>query len=242
MEILQTLSLHSLLLGSHIGAGVLALVSGIIPMITFKGGKLHRLSGRLYFWSMFWLFFTTIISFFFFRGNFFLLVIGVFSFHVCFTGYRVLYRKKPGQETWLDWSAAILTLLAGIGIEIYGIWLFLNVEFGTTTLLSIIFGLLTISNALSEIKLFRMTHVDDKMWWFYHHMSAMCGAFIATLTAFLVNAVGPFFYEMSIGWVVWLLPVIIGSPGITFWQRYYKKKFNKDGNSKRMPAPSDLQY
>ena len=219
MESLQNLSLHSVFLASHIGAGVLALLSGVLPMITFKGGKLHRLSGKLYFWSMFWLFFTSILSFFFFRGNFFLLVIGIFSFHVCFTGYRVLYRKKPGQETWLDWAGAIITLIAGIGIELYAIWLFQKYGLGSITILSFIFGIFTISNALSDIKIFRMTHVDDKMWWYYHHMNAMCGAFIATLTAFLVNAVGPMVQDMAMGWTIWLLPAIIGAPGISFWQR-----------------------
>ncbi len=239
MESLQSLSLHSVFLASHIGAGVLALISGILPIITFKGGKLHRLSGKLFFWSMFWLFFTSVLSFFFFRGTFFLLVIGVFSFHVCFTGYRVLYRKKPGQETWLDWTGAIATLVAGIGIELYAVWLFQKYGLGPMTILSIVFGIFTISNALSDIKMFRMKHVDDKMWWFYHHMSAMCGAVIAAYTAFLVNAVGPLVHDMPMGWMIWLLPAIIGAPGISFWKRYYMKKFNA-GGKKRMPAPSEL--
>ena len=69
-----------------------------------------------------------------------------------------------------------------------------------------------------------MKHVDHKLWWFYHHIGAMCGAFLAALTAFLVNAVGPHISQYSFSWTVWILPTIIGAPGIVFWIRYYKKQ------------------
>lgn len=218
------MTIHSIFLASHIFAGVLALLSGLIPMLTRKGGNIHRKSGILYFWSMFWLFFTSIISFFFFRGNFFLLVIGVFSFHMCFTGYRILYRKKAGEHSWVDLAGAYITLVAGIGVEIYGVYLISKYEFNTMMILSFIFGIFTINNAVSDLKIFKMTHTDEKLWWFYHHINAMCGAYIATVTAFLVNAIGPYVYQYSFGWLIWILPAAIGVPGVSFWVRYYKKQ------------------
>jgi len=217
-------NIHGIFLFSHIAAGVMALISGILPMVSKKGGKLHRITGKLFFWSMFWVFVSSIISFFFFRGNFFLLVIGIFSFHMCFTGYRVLYRKQPGDETWVDWAGAIITVLAGIGVEIYGIYLFQKHGSQPIVILSIIFGFFTVKNGYSDIKMFRMEEMDSKMWWFYHHINAFCGAFIAALTAFLVNAVSRHLTGQLV-WMIGLLPILLAAPGIAFWIRYYKKKF-----------------
>ncbi|MEL6923198.1 MAG: hypothetical protein AAFO94_04050 [Bacteroidota bacterium] len=217
-------NLHSILLVSHIATGFMALASGIIPMVAKKGGKLHRLTGQLFFWSMFWVFLSSVISFFFFRGNFFLLVIGIFSFHMCFTGYRILYRRKPGGEKWYDWAGAIITLIAGAAVEIHGIYLLSQHGLRTLVILSMVFGLFTMNNAWGDIKLFQNPERDGKMWWLYHHISAFCGAFIATITAFLVNAVSGH-VPGQLSWIIWLLPVACGAPGIAMWIRHYKRKY-----------------
>ncbi|MFK7809003.1 MAG: hypothetical protein AB8F74_14455 [Saprospiraceae bacterium] len=221
------MSIHEVILGSHVFAGILALLSGLIPMFTKKGGNVHRKSGILFFWSMFWVFFTTITLYLFYNAIFFLLVIGIFSFHMCFTGYRILYRKKAGEHNWLDLAGAYITLVAGIGVEIYAVNLILSNGFNPLSILSLIFGLFTINNAIADLKMFRMKHQDEKLWWFYHHMSAMCGAYIATVTAFLVNVAGPYVYQYPFGWLIWILPAALGVPGVSFWVKYYKQKHGR---------------
>ena len=53
-----------------------------------------------------------------------------------------------------------------------------------------------------------------------HHINNMMGAYIATVTAFLVvniNFVKP-------GWVLWLLPTAIGIPIILYYNKIWKQK------------------
>ncbi len=89
----------------HVAAGFVALVMAPIAMWTQKGGKQHRRWGKVYFWAMF-VIFVTALALVYFRPNFFLLMISFLSFYCAFSGYRALFRKRPGQATWLDWLGA----------------------------------------------------------------------------------------------------------------------------------------
>ena len=195
-------------------------------MITKKGGKAHRQTGIVFFWAMFGIFITALLLITFYRFSFFLLVIGVFSFYNCFTGYRVLYRKKPGEQTWVDWSGALITLLAGlsfIGTAIY--YLAQGSGFTPFIILLCIFGFFTSSTAITDIRIFRKTDMDEKLWWFYHHMGAMGGAYIAAITAFAVQMSNSHLSHLEYSWLSWILPAAIGVPAFSLWTRSYRKKF-----------------
>jgi len=52
------------------------------------------------------------------RPNYFLFLVGLFSFYLAFAGYRVLYRKRPdlGQRaTALDYVVTVICLAASFG-------------------------------------------------------------------------------------------------------------------------------
>lgn len=217
--------MHEFIRYSHVLLGALCLLSGIIPMVTKKGGKLHRQTGRLFFWSMFGIFLTALIMITFYRFSFFLLVIGVFSFYMCFTGYRVLYRKKQGEQTWIDWTGAIITVVAGCSFLFLGGFRFLSSgNLNPLTILLFVFGILTSWAAIEDMILFRRKEIDDKLWWFYHHMSAFCGAYIAAITAFAVQMSGTHLAHVEYAWLSWILPATLGIPMISFWKRRYMKK------------------
>lgn len=218
--------MHDFIIYSHVFFGAICLISGLIPMLVKKGGKVHNRSGQIFFWSMFGIFITALILITFYRFSFFLLVIGVFSFYNCFTGYRVLYRKKPGQQTWVDWTGALITLGAGlsfIGTAVYN--LAQGSGFTPYVILLCAFGFFTSSTAMTDIRIFRKPDMDEKLWWFYHHMGAMGGAYIAAITAFAVQMSESHFSHLEYSWLAWLLPAAIGVPGFTFWARSYRKKF-----------------
>ncbi|RNC83806.1 MAG: hypothetical protein ED557_08515 [Balneola sp.] len=217
--------MHDILRYTHVLLGALCLISGLIPMFSKKGGKLHRLSGKLFFWTMFGIFATALLMIFFYRFNYFLLVIAVFSFYMCFTGYRVLYRKKPGEQNWIDWTGAIITTLAGLSFLYLAVTRYIDSgSIKPLIILLTVFGFLTSWSAIEDMIIFRKKNVDDKLWWFYHHMSAFCGAYIAAVTAFAVQMSGTHLAHLEYAWLSWILPAALGTPLISIAKRRYMKK------------------
>ena len=82
----------------HVIAGFIALVAGLVAMsYGKKGGKIHNLSGIIFYWSMVVIFLTTLSFFFLFPNNLkyqFFLTIGIVSFYPTWSGKRMLKMKK----------------------------------------------------------------------------------------------------------------------------------------------------
>ncbi len=222
--------LEPLLLITHIAAGVTALVFAPVAMATRKGGNAHRFWGRVYFWAMF-VIFVTALALLIFRPNVFLFIISVLSFYGAFSGTRSLSRKRPqaGQgATRLDWGGAWGALLAGVGFIAWGVLTLLGVWAsaapGAFSFLGVGFGSLLGYQALTDLRSFGRP-AADKNWWWYYHMDRMLGSYIAAVTAFMVQSVGPRL-PGGLEWTVWVAPALIGSPLIGVWIGYYKKKFS----------------
>jgi len=222
---------------SHVAAGMIALLIAPLAMLTAKGGMWHRRWGKVWFWGMAWIAVST-FALMFFRFSLFLLVIAIFSFYNALTGYRVLHRKNPMKEhqkpNWIDWSAAFIGIVAGTGLALYGaggvtgllnqLGYFSN---GTPTVffvLSIVFGGALLSSAIPDIQSFTRAPSDKNWWWFYH-MNRMLSGYIATVTAFMVQNVGRHLPDELV-WVTWVAPAIVGTPLISIWIAYYRKRFS----------------
>ncbi len=109
--------METLLLVTHVGAGITALIFAPLAMLTQKGGTAHRRWGRVYFWAMFVIFITA-LAILFVRPNVFLLIISILSFYGAFSGVRSLHRKHPERgerAALLDWVGATVALSAGVG-------------------------------------------------------------------------------------------------------------------------------
>ena len=78
----------------HVIAGTIALIVAPIAMLTVKGGRTHRRWGKVYFWAMAGIALTAVVLAIR-RPVVFLGLLAVFSFYSAFSGYRVLYRKRP---------------------------------------------------------------------------------------------------------------------------------------------------
>ncbi len=222
-------SIHYYILLIHVIAGVLSLLAGIIAIVaTPKGNKLHKKSGLLYFWCMVIIFATSLLAIVFFKFNLFLFGIAMLSFFTSFSGYRSLKRKKPNDVKWYDKLVAYAGVISGIGLISYGLYtvtLSTN-NIGFAILCSVFGGLLAL-NAYKDIKHFKKTEYE-KMWWWFHHLNMMMAAFIASVTAALVNNIYKVVQLGSFDFIFWLLPTIILVPFIVGWNRYYKKKFKMD--------------
>lgn len=221
------MDIEKVILLSHALAGILTLISGLLAaFVGKKGGKLHRQVGGIFFWSMFWIFISALIIISFIRFNFFLLIIAVFSFYMTFSGVRVLKIKKDMNVQWYDWAASILTMLFGLSLILIGVRLFiLNGTSNAMAFLSVFFGFFTANTARLNFMGFR-AKIRPKMWWWFAHMNSMCGALIASITAFLVQNGEIFGIADRMNWMLWVLPAGIGSPLIAFWARKYRRQFN----------------
>ena len=218
-------SYHYYTLLIHVIAGIISVLMGILAIIaTPKGNKLHRKSGIIYFWSMVVIFLTSLLAIVFFKFNIFLFGISMLSFFTSFSGYRALKRKKPNQVKWYDKLVAYLGVISGLGLIIYGGYVFFYFNNIGLPILCIVFGLLLATNAYKDVKHFKKEEYE-RLWWWFHHLNMMMAAFIATVTAALVNNIYKVIQLGAWDFVFWLLPTVILVPLIVRWNNYYKKKF-----------------
>jgi uncharacterized membrane protein len=223
---MDSLLLFSVARAIHIFFGSIALFVAPSAMLTRKGGLWHRLWGKIYFWSMAAVAVTAVIMSFIRSGLFFLLV-ALFSFYLAFTGYRILYRKKPEQAaSGIDWAGASIVLLGSLSLIIYGVYLVLTSSIGTV---AIVFGIIGLYFGATDVGAFLHPPADKQAWWFTH-MRRMLAAYIATVTAFsVVN------FRFLPPLARWLWPTALGTIGILLWVGYYRRRFARS-NAPAVPS------
>ena len=196
-----------IILSIHILAGITSLLCAALAVSSTKGKKLHVLSGRTYFWGMVTIFLTAIpmsvIS-----NNIFLFLIAVFSFYLAFAGMRFA-RNRKGIATILDWLAVYLMIFSGIGMWILAAIYFLNSNPQYIVLL--VFGFLAITLGYADFRSYKNNSaIGNKR--ISRHLTNMMGGTIAVITAVLV--VNPPFEPE---WVLWVLPTVLLTPVIFWW-------------------------
>jgi hypothetical protein len=208
------------LLWIHVLAGMLALVVAPGAGLTVKGGRAHRRWGKVYFWLMAVVAATAIVLGLW-RPATFLVLVAVFSFYAAFTGYRVLGRKRPDRgerPTWLDWSAALLTL--GVSLALVGLGLAPpSPKWAPRPTVAVVLGTVGVVLAARDLGRFRRPPGDPRAWWF-HHMTGMLTSYVAAVTAFSV--VNFAFLPTT---VRWLWPTFVGTVAIAAWVRYHRVRF-----------------
>ena len=196
-----------ILLPIHILAGTIALLCAALAVSSEKGKRLHVLSGRTYFWAMATIFLTaipmSIIS-----NNIFLFLIAIFSFYLAFAGMRFA-RNRKGVATTLDWIAVSLMILSGLGMWILAAIYFSNTN--TQYIVLLVFGFLAIALGYADFKSHKNKSAIGKER-ISRHLTNMMGGTIAVVTAVLV--VNPPFEPE---WVWWVLPTVMITPLIFWW-------------------------
>lgn len=204
----------------HIAAGFTALIIGLVAMFAPKGQALHNKSGLVYFWAMVVVALTsTIISLRSNPINLFLLVTGIFSFYLIFTGYRstIIKNKAPQLVDKLVTAVMLGTTGVMIGLAIYDYFK----GSGRLTIILGIFGSIGGLLAIADLLLYR-NGLDHPREWLLRHLGRMLGAYLATFTAFAVTNLTTWMAPI----LLWTLPPIIGAVSITFATRYYRTVYN----------------
>lgn len=212
--------MDAFLLYLHIAAGFTALAIGLVAMFAPKGQNLHNKSGLIYFWAMVIVAITsTIISLRSSPVNLFLLVTGIFSFYLIFTGYRstIVKNKTPQFLDKLVTAGMLCTAFAMLSLAVYD-WL--NGS-GRLTIILGIFGSIGGVLAIADVLVYRKG-LDHPREWLLRHLGRMLGAYIATFTAFAVTNLTAWLAPI----LLWTLPAFIGNVAITLATRYYRTVYN----------------
>lgn len=218
-----------LLLVIHIFSGVVALLTGLISLFSAKGGKLHKKSGIIYFYSMTVVFITALIVAGY-RFNRFLFLIAFLSYYSVFSGVRILKLKnlhRQQKPKWFDWSAGIINGIANAFFVGLGIYYSVTLGFFSGgSLLSLGFGIGGLFLTYTNLKPF-IKKPTKPYHWYLSHNGNMLGGYIATTTAFLSTIVSR--HDFMNPFLAFALPSIIGVPFLIYWMRVSEKKFNRSG-------------
>ncbi len=213
----------------HIATGVTALLVGLIPMFSKKGGPLHNRAGLIYVYCMI----TVAVSALLLCGlqpfkmmRLFLTGIAVFSFYLSMTGWRATKQKKSGPTSF-DKGLTFTTLFVSLAMIGFGVYLLVLHGASFFPILFSFFGLLTLTFARRDIR--QMARPAEKMHWFFQHFTRMGASYIATFTAALVTNMSRILPHNAPEWAAtasWIAPSIIGGMLIARTVWYYKAKFN----------------
>ncbi|MFC0270539.1 DUF2306 domain-containing protein [Metabacillus herbersteinensis] len=215
----------------HIFGGFLALFVFWIPIVTKKGGRVHRISGWLYVGGM-----VTVAISAFYMGiyrifldpstssedvsfSWFLIFIAILSSAAAYYGIRVLRfkKRKTRHRHALDLGYPLLLVFSGICMSVYG---FLS-DFPLLLWFPIVGILLGISQLFYWIQA-----PKKKMHWWFEHLAGMLACCISTITAFTVFGAPRLLGLESVSIIIWFLPTILITPLIIGLSIYYSKKFS----------------
>lgn len=200
------------LIFTHAAFGGIALVCGGIALSTKKGYKLHKKSGKLFYYAMLIsAILALIISLLPNHFSPFLFCIGVFSAYLIISGYRSLRLKRSNINLNADKFLAGLMILTGLAMVGYPILLE-----GEVNVVLFVFGIFGIVFGIRDLLMFRKPKSMRKNW-LNRHLGNMTGGYIAAVTAFfVVNDILP-------GLFSWFTPTVIGSIYISYWIRKLNK-------------------
>ncbi len=196
----------------HALLGALGLFTGMLAILTRKGNRLHRTTGKIFAVSMAG---SSVLSLVIAASpghiNPFLFLIGVFTLYLILTGYRAI-RFVAGNKlraTGTDWLISICMGILAVGMIGIGLSGILGAK-----LLFVFFGGIGLVLAGRDLKTFR---AKGRVNWLSIHISKMVGALIASVTAFIVAGIG------IVHPAAWILPTVMGTIYIVRWQRRIRK-------------------
>ena len=197
------------LLFIHIIAGSISLIAAAFAVLSSKGKKLHILSGRTYFWGMA-IIFLTAIPMSIVRANIFLFLVAIFSFYLAYAGLRFA-RNRKGIANFFDWVSIGLMVLSGVIMLFLATNYFMNNNSQYITLG--VFGFIAISLGYADFRSYRKKYAIGKQR-IARHLTNMLAGTIAVITAVLVTNI-----HIEPVFVLWILPTIIITPLIFWWNR-----------------------
>ena len=202
----------TILLVIHVAAGSVALLTAFVALVTAKGGVIHVRAGRAYAIGM-TLIFLTAVPLAVLGADVFLLLIAFFSMYLVFAGWRFA-RNRSRRPQPVDWIAVAIMGITGLAMWGYAVVLVLSGSGQWVTMLA--FGAIAVALSVADGLFFRAGMNTQRRPAPYlriqRHLTNMMAGSIATVTAVMVVNV-----SMNPVWLPWLLPTIVITPLIVWW-------------------------
>ena len=195
------------LLPIHILAGTIALLAAAFAICSEKGKKIHITAGRTYYWGMAGIFLTA-LPMSIITSNVFLFLIAFFSFYLAFAGRRFAQNRK-GIASIVDWIAVGLMIAAGLGMWVLAV--FYSIENNSQYITLSVFGFIAIALGYTDYKTYKQQEATGNKR-IARHLTNMLAGTIAVVTAVLVVNV-----DMEPQWLPWVLPTLLITPVIIYW-------------------------
>jgi uncharacterized membrane protein len=215
----------------HIVSGSVSLLSGFVNILRRKGDRAHKQFGQVFVIAMLVAAFSALLMSVL-RENLFLFVIGFFTIYMIGTGVRYLKIKRrviAKRVRWNDWTLSVLMFFFGLFLIFKGITMLIHSNLFGSVLTT--FGLISILMVYQDIINLR-GNSNFKNFGLLTHIQRMIGAYIASITAFLVVNI-----DFVPGAILWLLPTFLMVPLIIVWSN--KFKILKSETTKRNKFPLD---
>lgn len=200
------LLLQLILLVVHVSAGSVSLATAGVALVTAKGGRWHVLAGRIYAVGM-TVVFLTAVPLAILGASTFLFLIALFSFYLVFAGWRFA-RNRQRRAHSVDWVAVGSIGITGLAMWGYAVVIALDGSSQWITLL--VFGGIAIALGLADARFHWKQPGGARR--VSRHLTNMMAGTIATITAVTVVNV-----EMNPVWVPWILPTVVITPLIAWW-------------------------
>lgn len=201
--------MYTALLIAHIIFGTTSLLAGLVATLTKKGRKSHVTSGIIFYWGMYGTTLCAVIMALT-KWNPFLLSIGIFATYLVFSGrqaIRFLRLREPYTPTAKDKLPALVGFITALTMLAYPLTAYAAGHGWPVTVLQV-FGAILLMFSVRDYRTLRKPEnlTARNPAWLPRHISAMGGAYISTVTAFLVVNV-----RIEPSWVVWLAPSAVGT-------------------------------
>ena len=201
--------MYKLLLGIHVVAGNIALLSAAGAVVVAKGGRAHALVGRAFAIGM-TIIFLTAVPMTLIKPNLFLFLVALFNFYLVATGW-LRAKNRRGVPARSEWALAIAMALIAIGMAGRGVTMLVSgASMGIVLTVFAGIGGVLAARDLSGLRAQAFRGKERIV----SHLTRMLGGTIGAVTAFIVTNV-----RLEPAFVLWLLPSVVLTPVIIYWSR-----------------------
>lgn len=221
LELLSNINLYT-----HIIAGGVTLLAGPFAIyFNMREVRKHRVVGKIFYYAMLVVAISAIIAFFkrpdqvFFQ---FLLGIALLVLAGIFRGIRSVFLMKGGKVLPFDWAYTGLLAMNGVFMLTMSAYHFYKGSMIAFPILFGVFGLSCVVDTYQSWRAFSRPEAMHSLSWLRMHFLTMIGAFIASTTAFTVNAA-----HFLPWWAQWFGPTILLVPLQFYFGRKVRKMHEK---------------
>lgn len=235
-------SLFNVIVWAHVAAGFTGLVAFWIPIVVRKGGTLHKRAGAVYAWCAYVVTVSAIVASSWRAAGYaaqgvtvrdepeaygfalFLGYLGISTLAAVRQSIRAVEtRRSPADlRTPVHEALAYAAIASSVAVIAYAV-----VFWSQASPILLALSPVGLFNGRGMLALMRSPG-RDPMGWFYSHLGSMLGGGIAFHTAFAVfgaQRLWSYSFEGLLGVLPWVLPALVGIPGIALTTRYYRRRF-----------------